>query len=396
LISLQLKGVKLLKITGIEIFPLRLRDEPVYLGDSKGLQSANDYYLRPEYRSIYSRNLETLLVKVTTDDGLYGWGEALAPVAPEVAGEIIERLFKPFLIGEDPRNIDVIWNKLYNSMRERGYFSGFMVDAITAVDIALWDILGKSVKLPVYQLLGGAYRTSIPAYVSGIPSNTKEERTRLALDWKARGFQAIKLHLGYGVHEDASIAAYMREALGDSFRLMIDAHWKYSVPEAIQLGRRLEALGIEFLEAPTLPEDIDGHAEICRALDMAVAIGEAKRTRYQFKERLVKRAADILQPDVGRAGISETRKIANLAEAFNIPIAPHLSVGLGICTAATLHLSAAIPNFHILEYQPTVLAAANKLLKEPIICEQGAYELPEAPGLGVELDEERLEAWMQR
>ncbi|TBL80716.1 mandelate racemase/muconate lactonizing enzyme family protein [Paenibacillus thalictri] len=383
-----------MKIESIEVYPLKIRKGPVYLGNSSGLRQDNDYYIRPEYRSIYSRNLETLLVKITTDSGIYGWGEALAPVGPEVTGEIINRLFAPFLIGMDPRNIDVIWNRLYDSMRERGYFSGFMVDAITAVDVALWDILGKSVGLPVYQLLGGAYRKEIPAYVSGIPRETKEERIQLALEWKAKGFQAIKLHLGYGVHEDAEVATYMREALGERFRLMVDAHWQYSVPEAIQLGRRLEKLGIEFLEAPTAPEDVDGTAEIARALDMAVAIGEAKRTRYQFKDRLLKRAADILQPDVGRTGITEMRKIANLAESFNIPIAPHLSVGQGICIAATLHNSASISNFLILEYQPTVMEVANTLLKEPIVCENGYYKVPEGPGLGVDINEDKLRELM--
>ncbi|TDF95401.1 mandelate racemase/muconate lactonizing enzyme family protein [Paenibacillus piri] len=383
-----------MKIQSIEVYPLKIRKGPVYLGNSSGLRQDNDYYIRPEYRSIYSRNLETLLVKITTDSGIYGWGEALAPVGPEVTGEIINRLFAPFLIGLDPRNIDVIWNKLYDSMRERGYFSGFMVDAITAVDVALWDILGKSVGLPVYQLLGGAYRKEIPAYVSGIPRETKEERIQLALEWKAKGFQAIKLHLGYGVHKDAEIAGYMREALGGRFRLMVDAHWQYSVSEAIQLGRRLEKLGIEFLEAPTAPEDVDGTAEVARALDMAVAIGEAKRTRYQFKDRLLKRAADILQPDVGRTGITEMRKIANLAESFNIPIAPHLSVGQGICIAATLHNSASISNFLILEYQPTVMEIANTLLKKPIVCESGYYQLPEGPGLGVDINEDKLRELM--
>jgi L-alanine-DL-glutamate epimerase-like enolase superfamily enzyme len=381
-------------IKSIEVFPLKFQKGPVYLGDSSALREEHDYYVKPEYRSIYSRHLETLLVKITTESGIYGWGEALAPVGPEVTGEIIERLFKPFLIGMDARNIDVIWSKLYDSMRERGYFSGFMVDAITAIDVALWDILGKSVQLPVYQLLGGAYRTKLPAYVSGIPKATKEERIELALEWKAKGFHAIKLHLGFSVREDAEIAAYMREALGSDFRLMVDVHWQYTVSEVIQLGRKLEKLDIEFLEAPTAPEDIEGTAEIARALDMAVAIGEAKRTRYQFKDRLVRRASDILQPDVGRTGITEMRKIANMAEAFNIPIAPHLSVGQGICIAATLHCSAAMSNFLILEYQPTVLDAVNPLLKQPIICEQGHYLLPESPGLGVEIDEDKLRQMM--
>ncbi|NOU96383.1 mandelate racemase/muconate lactonizing enzyme family protein [Paenibacillus sp. LMG 31456] len=384
-----------MNIKSVEVFPLKIKTGPVYLGSPVGVSNESDYYIRPEYRSIYSRNLETLLVKITTDSGIYGWGEALAPVGPEITGEIIERLFTSFLIGQDARDIDVIWNRLYDSMRERGYFSGFMMDAISAVDVALWDILGKSVGLPVYRLLGGAYRRKLPAYVSGIPKTTKEERIELALEWKAKGFTAIKLHLGFGVHEDAEIAAYMREALGPRFRLMIDAHWQYSVSEAIQLGRKLEKLDIDFLEAPTAPEDIEGTAEVSRALDMAVAIGEAKRTRYQFKDRLLKRAADIYQPDIGRTGITEAKKIANMAEAFNIPIAPHLSVGQGICVAATLHLSAAIPNLYILEYQPSVLNVVNSLLIHPIVCEQGHYMLPEGPGLGVEIDEKQLRALIQ-
>ncbi len=379
-----------MKIESIHIYPIKIRKAPLYLGGTTTIQDTNDYYLRPHYRSIYSRNLETLLVKITTDTGIYGWGEALAPVGPEVTGELIKRLFMPFLIGEDPLDIDVIWSKLYNSMRERGYFSGFMVDAITAIDIALWDILGKSVQLPVYKLLGGAYRKELTAYVSGLPRESVEEQVELALQWKAKGFQAIKLHLGQGIEADVAVMSRLRDALGKDFRLMVDAHWQYSVPDAIRLGRRLESLNIEFLEAPTAPEDIEGTAEITRALDMAVAIGEAKRTRYQFKDRLVTRAADIFQPDVGRVGITEMKKIANMAEAFNIPIAPHLSVGQGICIAATLQVSAAIANLYIVEYQPTILEEANKLLKHPIICKQGRYLLPEGPGLGIDIDEVKL------
>ncbi|WP_335582672.1 mandelate racemase/muconate lactonizing enzyme family protein [Novibacillus thermophilus] len=341
----------------------------------------------PEYRSIYSRNLESLIVKLTTDNGLEGWGEALAPVGPEIPGNIISSLFKPFLLGKDPRQINVIWNKLYDSMRERGYFTGFMVDAITAVDVALWDLYGKSLDLPVHQLLGGAFRSEIPAYVSGLPEKEMAKKIERAQQWKQQGFNAIKLHLGYGIKEDVEIMNQLREHLGADFRLMVDAHWQYTVPDAIRLGRELEKLNIEFLEAPTLPEDVDGHVEITRSLDMAVAIGEAKRTKFQFKERLVKRAADVLQPDVGRVGITEMRNIAVLAETFGIPIAPHLSVGLGICIAATLQVSAAINNFYILEFQPSVFPNANKLVCNSLVCEKGRYLLPDGPGLGVNVDE---------
>lgn len=380
-----------MKISSITVYPLKISKAPIYLGNTAQETNEQNYYFRNEYRSVYSRNLETLLVKITADDGTSGWGEALAPVVPEVTGTIIEKLFTPFLIDQDPRNIDYLWNKLYDSMRERGYFSGFMVDAITAIDIALWDLLGKSVGLPVYQLLGGKYRDKIPCYVSGLPVSELEEKIEKAKNWKEKGFSAIKLHLGYDVQEDVEIVSRLRQSLGSSFRLMVDAHWKYTVPQAIQLGRQLQELNIEFLEAPTVPEDIDGHAEITRALDIPIAIGEAKRTIYQFKERLTKRAANILQPDMGRVGITNMRKIANLAEAFHTPIAPHLSVGLGICVAATLQACAAMNNFYILEYQPTVFPTGNEILTTPILCERGVYTLPEGPGLGVDIDEKKVQ-----
>lgn len=375
-----------MKIESIEIFCVKISNSPIYLGDSAGLRE-EDYYVRPEYRSIYSRNLESLIVKITTNDGLEGWGEALAPVGPEISGTIIASLFKPFLLGEDPRRVNVLWNKLYDSMRERGYFTGFMVDAITAIDVALWDLCGKSVNLPIHQLLGGSFRNEIPAYVSGLPEKEMSRKIERAKQWKREGFNAIKLHLGYGVYEDVDIVSELRERLGQDIRLMVDAHWKYTVPEAIKMGREFEKLNVEFLEAPTLPEDVEGNVEITRSLDLAIAIGEAKRTKFQFKDRLVKRAADILQPDVGRVGITEMRNIAVLAETFGIPIAPHLSVGLGISIAATLQVSAAINNLYILEYQPSVFPTANKIVNNSLVCEKGKYSLPDGPGLGVNVNE---------
>lgn len=384
-----------MKIEKIEVWALKILKAPVYLGDFEHIPENKDYYVRSSYRSVYSKNLESLLVKITTDHGISGLGEALAPVVPEVSGHIIKNLFEPLLIGENPLNIELIGQTLYNTMRERGHFSGFMVDAISAVDIALWDLFGKLVKLPIYQLLGGAVRKQIPAYVSGLPTNKDDERIALALSWKKKGFQAIKLHLGVSVEKDVRIVGQLREALGDDMKLMVDAHWKYTVSEAIQLGKQLEKLDVKWLEAPTLPEDVEGTAAVTRSLDMDVAIGEAKRTRFQFKERLLRRAADIYQPDIGRAGITETRKIANLADAFHIPIAPHLSTGLGIVTAATLHVSAAITNFVMLEYQPTVFPVSNRMLIEPLQCENGFYSLPEGPGLGVHINDSFIREYSQ-
>ena len=383
-----------MKIESIEVFPIKIRKAHVYLGSSSGLDTPYDYYLRPEYRCPYSKNMETLLIKITTESGVSGWGEALAPVLPGVGGKIISELFLPVLKGRNALDIGVIWNLLYGLMRDRGYYSGFMVDAISAVDCALWDIAGKYYNQPVYQLLGGAYRGKIPAYISGLPVEGLEQKVALALEWKEKGFKAVKLQIGYGMEEDVRIMAALRKALGDDFRLMIDAHWNYRVYEAVQLARRLEDLHVEFLECPLDPESLDGYSELAAAVDIPIALGEADRTHWQYKEILDKKSADILQPDVGRCGISQMKRIAEMAELYGRPVAPHLSVGQGGCIAATLHCDAALYNFYgIQEYQPSILPVANEFLQTPIRCSEGYLQLPDGSGLGIAYDEEKVRAY---
>ena len=223
-----------------------------------------------------------------------------------------------------------------------------------------------------------------------MPKPTAEERVALALSFVEEGYSAFKLAAGHGVKEDAHSVKALRDALGDEATLLLDAHWVYDLDDAVRLGKRLEELDAGFFEAPINPEDIESHAQLASAIAIPVAIGETERSRYQFRPWLTQKAADILQPDVGRAGISEVAKIATMAEAFNVKMAPHLSVGLGICIAATIHVAAAIPNLYMLEYQPPVFEIANLLLKAPLTCEAGRYELPQGAGLGVELDESRL------
>ena len=378
-----------MKISHVECFPLKITPEQVYLGgDAAG--ASTDYYYRPEYRCVYSRKMETCLVKIITDDGHVGWGEALAPVVPQVIAELITQLFTPLLIGHSPFSSAVLNSKMYDAMRDRGHITGYHIDALAAVDIALWDLKGKILNLPVWQLLGGAYRESIPCYVSGLPEPTLDARCALARRWQEKGFTAVKLALGYGVKEDIANVRAIRETLGDDAQIFLDAHWNYSVAQAAELATALHPLGLGFLEAPLLPEDISGHRELRAKSPVPIALGETERTRYQFKPFIEQRAADILQPDVGRTGISELMHIAALAETWNIQVAPHLSVGLGPCIAASIHVAAAIPNLFMLEYQPPVFAIANQLLNTPLICEQGHYQLPQTPGLGIDINEQRV------
>lgn len=379
-----------MSISKVEVTPVRIKRDEAYLGSLPASADPGAYFLRPPYRALYSAYFETAFVKLTTDEGLIGWGEALAPVAPETVQVIVEQLLAPALIGRDPLDGNVLWNVMYDLMRERGYYGGFMLDAISACDSALWDLRGKILSQPVYQLLGGAYRNSVPCYVSGLPKPSVEERVELALSYVDKGFSAFKLAAGHGLRADLHSIKALRDALGDEATLLLDAHWVYHLDEAVRLGKSLEEIGAGFFEAPINPEDIESHAQLASAIAIPVAIGETERSRYQFRPWLMQKAADILQPDVGRAGISEAVKIASMAEAFNVRMAPHLSVGLGVCIAATLHVAAAIPNLYLLEYQPPVFEVANMLLTEPLNCAKGHYELPRGAGIGVELDEKRL------
>jgi galactonate dehydratase len=208
-----------------------------------------------------------------------------------------------------------------------------------------------------------------------------------------RGFRAIKLFLTEGLERDVARLRRIRAALGREVDLMIDVLWAYDLPAAMRMGTVCEELGIAWFEAPINPQDLDGHAELARALRVPVASGETDRTRYQFLEQFRRRALDIAQPDVGRTGISEAKAIAELAEAFNIPLTMHTGMASAVLIAASLHVAATIPHCWYQEYQPFVTEVANRFLKTPLVCDQGHFELPAGPGLGLELDEGALRAF---
>ncbi len=380
-----------MKIVDVRTHVVRLRPPEAYLGTRPpGAGADAAYYRRPPWRSLYSDLFETLLVEITADDGTVGWGEALAPVAPEVPAAIVDRLLAPFLLGADPRRVRPLWTELSGLMRERGHLVGHQADALAAVDIALWDLAGKALGAPVAALLGGAYRTEIPTYVSGLPRPTDAERRVLAQEWADRGVRRIKLHLGYGVAEDLATVDAVASVHPD-MRVAVDGHWAYDLGDALRLGRGLdERPHAWFFEAPLAPEDIPAHRDLASALATPVAVGEAMRSRYEFREWLTARAVDLCQPDVGRTGITELMGIAELAAAHHIPVAPHHSVGLGVAVAAGLHVSAAIEAMPVFEYQPGTMAVASRILTEPLAGGPVSFPLPDRPGLGIEVDLSRL------
>ncbi|WP_233416182.1 mandelate racemase/muconate lactonizing enzyme family protein [Streptomyces sp. N35] len=386
-----------MRVTQVRTYVLKQPTETAYLGKlNDGSAPAPDqgYFVRPPWRSLYSASMETVLVRVTTDEGVEGWGEALAPVGPEVVAAIIDRMLGPWLVGRDPLQVRPLWDGMRDLMRERGHLAGHQADALAALDIALWDLAGKAAGLPVAQLLGGVYRTEIPAYISGLPEPTDEGRAELAADWAKRGASMVKLALGNGVEKD--LATYDAvAAAAPGLGIAIDAHWVYSLPQALELGHELDRRRALFFEAPLAPEDIAGHQELASRVTTPIAVGEALRNRYEFRDWFDRRATGLAQPDVARTGITEAMTVATLADARHIPVACHHSVGLGVALAAGLQVAAAVADSPFFELQPTTLPFAQRILRTPITHTASGFTLPQGPGLGIDIDQEVLDGLVQ-
>lgn len=374
-----------MRIADVTTFVLKVPNETPYLGAlPDGSTPSGGYHVRPPWRSLYSPLFETLLVRLTAEDGTTGWGEALAPVAPEVPDAVIRLMFTDQLIGADARKPRPVSRGLAELMRERGHLVGHQADALAAVDIALWDLAGRLLEAPVAELLGGSYREVVPTYVSGLPRPTDAGRATLAQDWQERGATSVKLHLGHGVDEDLATVDAVREA-APKLRVAVDAHWAYRVHDARRLAEGLAERRCWFLEAPLAPEDLAGHAGL-RSGPLPIAIGETMRNRFEFQQWLDGNSLAIAQPDIGRTGITEAMSIAELSAAHHIPVAPHHSVALGVALAAGLHVSAAAEDLLAFEYQPTTMEVAQRILVTPLDVHAGHLTLPAGPGLGVDVD----------
>jgi D-galactarolactone cycloisomerase len=336
------------------------------------------------------------IVEIETVAGIVGWGECYGPSA--VSKAYIETQFAPRIIGRDAFDVEVIWEDLYNRIKDYGP-RGMVTSAMSGIDIALWDIIGKACGQPIHKLIGGAHRTEVTAYATGLyfidMDRLVEEAVEEAREYVEQGFTAVKMKIGLGDPKlDIRRVAAVREAIGDETRLMVDANHCFTVPQAIRLGRELEKLDVEWFEEPISPEDIDGYVEVTRALDMAVAGGENEFTRWGFRDLVVRKAMDIVQPDVCAAGgISECRKIATLASAHGVECVPH-AWGSAIGLAATLHFLAALPDqppsFRpmppLLEFEQCENPFRDLLSREPITLNRGKVKIPTKPGLGVDID----------
>jgi D-galactarolactone cycloisomerase len=336
------------------------------------------------------------IVEISTDAGITGWGECYGPAV--VNKTIIETQYRQRVIGRDPFDVEVVWEDLYNRIKDYG-LTGMTIAALSGIDIALWDIIGRAVGKPVHKLIGGAHRTEIQAYATGLyfidMDRLVEEAVEEAREYVEGGFRAIKMKIGLGDPKlDLRRVAAVREAIGPDVKLAVDANHCFTVPQAIRLGRAMEELDLLWFEEPISPEDHDGYVEVTRALDMAVAGGENDFTRWGFRDVIARKAMDIVQPDVCAAGgISECRKIAAIASAHGVECVPH-AWGSAIGLAATVQFLAALPDTPpafrpmppMLEFEQTPNPLRDHLAKEPIVQHRGIVRVPDGPGLGIEVD----------
>ncbi len=373
------------RVARVQSFVLTLpRDDP-YLGALRPEETVNakGYFVRRANRTVYPTFDRSVLVRVTSAEGAEGWGETYGLVAPRATTEIIDDLLGDFVVGRDPFEAAAIHDDLYDLMRVRGYTGGFYVDALAAVDIALRDLAGQLSGRPLADLLGGQRRTSIPAYVSGLPAPTLAERVAIARRWCARGFDAVKFADAVADSGPVTELAALRRELGTKVRIGVDLHWRYQPAEAIRVIREMEPYDPWFVEAPVAPEDVAAQAEVARAVRTPIALGEEWRTSYDARLRFERGCPAIVQPEMGHTGPTEFVRIADLAATEGIAVMPHATIGAGIFLAASLHAAAAIDAVVSHEFQHSVLLRHRGLLDGPLECADGAYTLPPGPGLGV-------------
>ncbi len=347
------------------------------------------------------------LVQIETSVGITGWGEAFCQglEPPEISASVIQNSLNDLIINENPLDIERLWHKMYNQTRDYGR-KGSVIAAISAIDIALWDISGKYFNKPIYQLLGGAFRKKIKPYATGFYRlKGQNESSRLAeesLMHFENGFDHMKIKLGFGVDDDLECMKKILKALGSrKVTLMIDTNHAYGRSEALKLGMALKDYNLRWYEEPVAPEDLKGYSEIKSKLTIPIAGGENEHTLYGFKNLFEQNCVDIAQPDIGSCGgITACKHISILAQSYGVEVNPHVW-GSAVAQSASLQIIASLPITHhslfprepILEYDQSSHPFRKDLLERPISLNNGYVNISNEPGLGIEVNFETIKKY---
>ena len=339
-----------------------------------------------------------VFVRIECDNGLHGVGEATLEHREQTVAAAVGELER-YLIGRDPHEIEGFWHEAYRDAYWRG--GPVLMTALAGVEMALWDIKGKDLGVPVYQLLGGKVRDRVPTYANGwfSPAKTPEEfaaKARTAVEQGFRGLKWDPFGTAYRTIEKkdlfgalACVEAVAGE-VGPEVDILIEGHGRFDVPTALRIAKGLESFDITWFEEPIVPDDPEGMAEVTRRSNVPIAGGERLYSRWDARTYLERRCADVLQPDVSHVGgIGELKKIAAMAETYSRPVCPHNPLG-PVTTAATLQLAACVPNFWLLETMSTDVPYRRSLTTEALRFESGCILIPDGPGLGIDLHLEAL------
>jgi L-alanine-DL-glutamate epimerase-like enolase superfamily enzyme len=371
------------RIDLIEIFEFRRPRDDAYLGTigDRDFVLGEHHIVRHFNGTVYPTSDRSVVVRIVDSRGSEGWGETYGLVAPRVVADLVEELLGPLLGARPPEHPVEFWDAAYALQRNRGYWGGYLADALAAIDIALWDLHARRRNESLQGSLGSPGAGALPCYVSGLPAPSTAERVQVARAWQDRGFDSLKIPIsatnGGNVADEMEA---LREALGQDHRIAVDLHWTMSSQEVIALDRALVPFAPWFLEAPTQPEDIEAQREIAASARHPMALGEEWRTEWDYRARLD--CCDIVQPEMGHCGITQFMRMADLAQKRGAQLIPHATIGLGIFMAASLRASlAAGAASH--EFQHTIYHRNGALLDGIASCEKGAFDIPDTPGHGV-------------
>lgn len=378
-----------MKISKVEAFPVRLARDGASAQGSAGsphrlTEGAGRYRWSTHYPALYSVDFETCLVRVELSDGTEGWGEAQAPLAPQVTAAVVEHLLRPAVEGEEfspePERIRELWWRMYSAMRVRGHGGGFMVDGIAGVDLALWSAAAKlrgTVERRV--IAGDAVRNTVPAYVSGTPGASLEAKLAFVRRYWEQGFRLFKIYFESDWAELlAQIDAMQAEFTG--IQVAVDALWHLPQGREVVCAQDLAERRVEWLECPLVPEDLEGHVELVEASGVRLALGESYRTRFEAKPFLERDIVTYWQPDLGRSGMSETLELAALCGRHGVKVVPHVSIALAPQLHAAVEAAAAMGNCPWCEFNPSVVEFVNGFAgREMFRVAGGVYECQTTP-----------------
>lgn len=335
---------------------------------------------------------DVFLVRIHTDEGITGIGEGFALGSLKSTAVLVEETLAPLIIGKDPTMIEELWSLMYQQTFRYGR-RGILIAGLSAIDLALWDILGKKTGLPVYKLLGGAHDSLIPYASAGyyMEGKTVADLAAEAVSYKEMGFHIMKMKIGgASIQEDQERIHAVRTATGDDFKLAVDANNAYDFQDALKMARFCEKEDIFFFEEPLSSEFMEDSRRLADAVDVPIAGYETQLTRYGMRDFIINHAVDIVQVDaIWSGGLTDCRKTAGIAETWNKMIIPHFSAGI-VSLAANIHLGMGVCNCRYMEYTLDKNPMRDELGMQQIRMENGVVRVPDKPGLGIELNEDVL------